>query len=74
MDMKDASAMTEASGLTDEQSGIGQAAYPRRQPLQTRSDEFAMRLANRLRTLAVKAPLGSLLAAFLVGVWVARRR
>ena len=74
MDMKDASAMTEASGLTDEQSGIEQASDVGRQPLQTPRNEFVMRWADRLRKLTIKAPLQSLFAAFLLGVWVARRR
>ena len=74
MDIKDASAMTEASGLTDEQSGIEPASNVDRQPLPTRSNEFVMRWADRLRKLTVKAPLQSLFAAFLLGVWVARRR
>lgn len=72
--MKEASAMTEASGLTNEQDGIGQTSDARRQSLQSPSQDAAMRWADWLREMAVKAPLQSLLVAFLLGVWVARRR
>lgn len=70
MDAKDASAMTEASGLTDEQEEVGRA-YDARSGT---SRDFAIRWAERLRRVTVKAPLRSLLAAFLLGSWVARRR
>jgi hypothetical protein len=73
MDMKQASAMTEASGLIDEDS-VKQTSEARRQPLQSPSEDAAMRWADRLREVTVKAPLRSLFAAFLLGVWVARRR
>ena len=66
MDMKEASAMTEASGLTNEQDGDA-----RRLPFQS---DAAIRWAERLRKATVKAPLQSLFVAFLLGVWVARRR
>ena len=69
MDMKEASAMTEASGLTDEQDGDA-----RRLPPQSRSQDAAIHWAERLRKVTVKAPLQSLLVAFLLGIWVARRR
>jgi hypothetical protein len=65
MDTKEASAMTEASGLTNEHM---------QRPLQSPSQEAAIRWAKRLRKVTVKAPFQSLLIAFLLGVWVARRR
>jgi hypothetical protein len=34
----------------------------------------AIRWAERLRKVTVKAPLQSLFVAFLLGIWVARRR
>ena len=74
MDMKEASAMTEASGLTNEQSGIEQTSGARRRLLQSPSQDVAMRWADRLREVTAKAPLQSLFVAFLLGVWVARRR
>jgi hypothetical protein len=82
MDMKEASAMTEASGLTDDQGGIEDASVARRsaetgegrRPLPTPPSDVAMRFADQLRKLTVKAPLQALFAAFLLGVWVARRR
>lgn len=74
MEMKEASAMTEASGLVDEQDGIEQTFGARRRRLQSPSQEASMRLADRLRELTVKAPLQSLFVSFLVGVWFARRR
>ena len=69
MDMKEASAMTEASGLTNEEDGSA-----RRQPPQAPLQDAAIRWAERLRKVTVKAPLQSLFVAFLLGIWVARRR
>lgn len=69
MDMKEASAMTEASGLTNEQDSDA-----RQRPLQSPSQDAAIRWAERLRKMTVKAPLQSLFVAFLLGIWVARRR
>jgi hypothetical protein len=69
MNMKDASAMTEASGLTNEQDGDA-----RRLPSESPSADTAIRRAERLRKVTVKAPLQSLFVAFLLGIWVARRR
>jgi hypothetical protein len=74
MDMKEASAMTEASGLMNEQDGNERRFDPRRRPLQSPSQDVAIRWAERLRRLTVKAPLQSLFVAFLLGIWVARRR
>jgi|tagenome__1003787_1003787.scaffolds.fasta_scaffold17938763_2 hypothetical protein len=81
MDMKEASAMTEASGLVDQQDGMGRSsgarsrAEPARRPrpLQSSPSE-AMHFAEHLRELTQKAPLRSLFVAFLLGIWVARRR
>ncbi|MCC8937568.1 hypothetical protein H8A99_14070 [Bradyrhizobium sp. Arg68] len=78
MDMKEASAMTEASGLTNAQGDIERTPEVRRdsvsgrQPLQPSSDA-AMRWAEQLREVTMKAPLQSLCVAFLVGAWVGRR-
>ena len=74
MDMKEASAMTEASGLTNEQDGNEHTFDPRRRPLQSPSQDAATRWAERLRKVTMKAPLQSLFVAFLLGIWVARRR
>jgi hypothetical protein len=82
MDMKEASAMTEASGLTDDQGGIEDASVARRsaetgerrRPRPSPPSDVATRFADQLRKLTVKAPLQALFAAFLLGVWVARRR
>jgi hypothetical protein len=68
--MKEASAMTEASGLVGEQDEIDR----RRRQFQPPSQDVALRWAERLREVTVKAPLQSLFAAFLLGIWVARRR
>ena len=72
MDMKEASAMTEASGLTNEQGGNEHAFDPRRRP--SSSQDAAIRWAERLRKVTVRTPLRSLFLAFLLGIWVARRR
>ena len=74
MDMKEASAMTEASGLTNEQAGLEQTSSARRRSLQSPSQDAAIRWAERLRKATLKAPLQSLFVAFLLGMWVARRR
>lgn len=73
MDAKEASAMTEASGLVDDQDRVEKAGA-RRRPLQSPSHEAAMRWADRLRRVTLNAPLQSLFVAFMLGVWVARRR
>jgi hypothetical protein len=73
MDMKEASAMTEASGLMNEQDDK-HTSDARRPPFQPPSQDAAMRWAERLRKVTVKAPLQSLFVAFLLGIWVARRR
>jgi hypothetical protein len=81
MDMRETSAMTEASGLTNDEGGIEQASGARPtaktdtgRPLHAPSSDVAMRLADQLLKLTFKAPLQSLFVAFLLGVWVARRR
>ena len=81
MDMKEASAMTEASGLVSDPADVdrgrlGASAEAGRRPRQPASpaSDAAMRWADQLREVTVKAPLQSLFVAFLLGVWVARRR
>ncbi|WGR90945.1 hypothetical protein MTX26_09815 [Bradyrhizobium sp. ISRA443] len=74
MDMNEASAMTEASGLVNEQDGSEPRSAARRRPLQEPSQDVALRWAERLRKVTVKAPLQSLFIAFVLGMWVARRR
>jgi hypothetical protein len=69
MDMKEASAMTQASGLSNEQDGDA-----RRRSFRSPSQDAAIRWAEWLRKVTVKAPLQSLFVAFLLGIWVARRR
>jgi hypothetical protein len=73
MDMREASAMTEASGLTNAQGGIEQEAG-RGPLLHAPSPDGAMRFADQLRKMTIKAPLQSLVVAFLLGIWVGRRR
>ncbi|WP_298243933.1 hypothetical protein [uncultured Bradyrhizobium sp.] len=84
MDIKEAAAMTEASGLTEDQGGMARTSNQRSssganktafgaQPNLPSFDSTA-RWADRLREVAVKAPLRSLIVAFLAGAWIARRR
>jgi len=81
MDLKEDSAMTEASGLVDDPDAVGaprpsgqaESAGTRRSQRQP-SNEAALRWAERLRKVTVQAPLSSLFVAFLLGTWVARRR
>jgi hypothetical protein len=75
MDMKEASAMTEASGLPDDQEGYQSSFRPMQGAShQMRSGSPVMRLSERLRDMTSEAPLRSLFLAFLFGLWVARRR
>ncbi len=81
MDMKEASAMTEASGLVGDQDAIGPPQSSGqtesggiRRSLRPPSTEAALRWAERLRKVTVQAPLSSLFVAFLLGTLVARRR
>jgi hypothetical protein len=75
MDMNEASAMTEASGLVDDQDHLKNAspAMPGKGK-QTDFRRSATDLAEQLRKVTIDAPLRSLLVAFLLGAWVARRR
>jgi hypothetical protein len=77
MDLTDASAMTEASGLTDDPAGMSAARSGTRDAQSSRSQSSqapAARLADQLRQIATAAPLRSLAAAFVIGVLVGRRR
>jgi hypothetical protein len=70
MDMNEASAMTEASGLVDDQDSLKNPSPTgkRKQP------DFPRSATEKLRKVTIDAPLRSLLVAFLLGAWVARRR
>ncbi|MBW7962719.1 hypothetical protein [Bradyrhizobium sp. BR 10261] len=78
MDLTDASAMTEASGLTDDPAGTSAAKSgtedAQSSPSLSSSQASAARLADQLREIVTAAPLRSLAAAFVVGVLIARRR
>jgi phage-related minor tail protein len=72
MDIKEASAMTEASGLTTDQQ---QPSITRQLPeARANSGPTAMFVAEQMRQLTLRAPLRSLSLAFLLGVLLARRR
>lgn len=73
LDVREASAMTEASGLVNERDGNEQTSGARRRPAQS-SQDAAFVWADRLRKVTVQAPLQSLAVAFVLGMWVARRR
>lgn len=86
MDMRDASNMTEGSGLTGDEALAGDQARIRhaaddirgmarnhRAPPLAPRWPTGPRLPDRLRELAREAPLASLMTAFLLGVFVARR-
>ncbi len=75
MDARETAAMTEASGLTNDQDGIespsrGTPGATKQTDLRLSAEEWA----ERLRKATVEAPLRSLMAAFVLGVWFARRR
>lgn len=77
MDMREASAMTEASGLVDDlDTRRDSATRPGRE---AEVDVLLLpspfrRFSEHLRGITLEAPLQSLFVAFLLGVWVARRR
>ncbi|MDA9463286.1 hypothetical protein XH87_01450 [Bradyrhizobium sp. CCBAU 53415] len=78
MDLRDASAMTEASGLTEPDVG---SASPEIGGARTETPQHGhpakaatTLIAEQLREAAMAAPLRSLAAAFVIGVLVARRR
>ncbi|WP_271672207.1 hypothetical protein [Bradyrhizobium sp. CCBAU 51627] len=69
--------------MTDEQAALERASADRSGADTGSADgrtttptlrDAAMHWAERLREVTVKAPLQSLLVAFLVGIWFARRR
>ena len=75
MDTREASAMTEASGLPDYRDSLDASA--RANPIGTKpaaSRRLLTSLSELLRTTTMAAPLPSLLVAFLFGVAVGRRR
>ncbi|WP_445216993.1 hypothetical protein ACKWRH_33435 [Bradyrhizobium sp. Pa8] len=77
MDPKETAAMTEASGLVDpERATVASARSSGAEgsALGMPSQDDFDRWAEKLREVTVKAPLRSLFVAFLVGIWVARRR
>ena len=75
MDVKEASAMTEASGLTDGQGRPGTSSGTTSGSARTTDDHAVVaRAVEQLRTMTLEAPLRSLVLAFLFGVWIARRR
>ncbi len=71
MDVKEASAMTEASGLVNDRDGRENSPQTSGELV---SPHPLMRVAERLRKVTLAAPLPSLFVAFLAGVLVARRR
>jgi ABC-type uncharacterized transport system involved in gliding motility auxiliary subunit len=70
MDPKEASAMTEASGLIDELRDSDN----NRPTIETDMHRPKARISEQLRQMTLAAPLPSLFVAFLVGIWLARRR
>lgn len=73
MDVKEDSAMTEASGLDNGQQEGESSSIGRRGDV-TDSRHPLLRASDRLRTITLAAPLPSLFVAFLFGILVARRR
>src|SRR6185437_9850572 len=72
MDMREASALTEASGLTDEQDGRETSGSDT--PIEMHLSRPLSRISDVLRKITLAAPLSSLFIAFLAGVMLARRR
>lgn len=82
MDLKEASIMTEASGLVDhhvagESAGHEPPAAPKTRSRPARFDPGSRpttRLSDQLREIARAAPLQPVFVAFLLGVLMTRRR
>jgi hypothetical protein len=73
MDEKEASVMTEISGMKDNRAGLERASRG------VQASQFETQLRSfiaglQLRQTTLEAPLRSLFLAFILGVWVARRR
>jgi hypothetical protein len=72
MDMNEASAMTEASGLVDGQERLkNPSSATSGKGTQTYFPRSATDLAEQLRKMTIDTPLHSLSVAFLLGAWVA---
>ena len=72
---KEASAMREASGLTDDQAGLETASRGiADSQFETQLRSFIAGLSAQLRKTTLEAPLRSLCLTFILGVCVARRR
>jgi hypothetical protein len=82
MDLKEASIMTEASGLVDdhvagESAGHEPPGAPKTRSRSARLDPGShptARLSDQLREIARAAPLQAVFVAFLLGVLMTRRR
>lgn len=78
MDIRESSAMTEASGLVDDQvtaqNGSHASHGDTRTGLDTPFQTTSAQLADQLRKMTRAAPLQAVFAAFLLGVLMARRR
>lgn len=74
MDMTESSAMTEASGLVDDQDRLSASSTTPGKGKRTDFPRAAPDLAEQLRKMTIDTPLRSLLVAFRFGAWVARRR
>ena len=75
MDEKEPSAMRRASGLTDDQAGLETASRGiADSQFETQLRSSVARVCDQLRQTTLEAPLRSLFLAFILRVWVARRR
>lgn len=74
IDEKEASAMTEVSGMKDDQAGLETASRGTgASQFEAQLRSSVARLFERLRQATLEAPLRSLFVAFALGVWGARR-
>jgi hypothetical protein len=73
MDEKEAWAMTEASGLTADHLETASRGTADGQ-FEAQLPSSVARVCDQLRQTTLEAPLRSLFLAFILGVWVARRR
>jgi hypothetical protein len=73
MDLRHASAMTEASGITSDPD-TSESMWASANLSEKTSQEALLRTSDLLRRITLAAPLCSLLVAFLAGILVARRR
>jgi hypothetical protein len=74
MGLRDASAMTEASGIADRDPGTIEPMSASAAFSEKASKEALLRTTDLLRKITIAAPLSSVAIAFMAGVLMSRKR